>query len=98
MCIRDRLSSRESWAGLTYARKQADVFDPEQFKVKKTSTMQQGTKVTEYYAINFKTESGKIRIADGIKSKKAAKALKKELIERCFQSKQIPQQPLQNAS
>lgn len=79
------LSSRESWMGLTYSRKEAQILEPEQFKAKKTSTMQQGSKVTEFYAINLKSGSDKIRIADGIKSKAAARALRDELVARCFQ-------------
>lgn len=79
------LYSRESWMGLVYTHKQADVTDAAQFNAKLTSSTQTGTKVTEYYVVNFDTGSKRIRLADGIVGKKEAQALVDEIISRVFQ-------------
>ncbi len=79
------LYTRESWMGMVYAHKQSDVLDPAQFEIKKTSSMQSGSKITEYYALSLATGSKPIRISDGIEGKKEAQALADEIIERVFQ-------------
>ena len=83
------LYSRESWMGLAYAHKQGDVLDASQFKSKKTSSTQTGTKVTEYYVVNFDTGSTRIRIADGVEGKKEAHALVDEIVTCVFRNEQL---------
>lgn len=82
------LYTRESWFGLAYARRQGDVLDPHQFKIKNTSSSSTHNKVTEYYAVNFEIDGNTIRIADGIEGKKEALALKDAIVNRSFNEEQ----------
>ncbi len=75
---------RKSWMGVVYAREQADITKPKQFKIKKTSTTKFGNKITEHYALNFEVDSKKSRIAEGIEGKKAAQVLKATIVKRIF--------------
>ena len=71
------LDSTKRWMGCAYSQKQGFVANTGQFKIRKTSANQTGKKYTEYYALDFKDRDIRIRLADRIKGKNAAKALKK---------------------
>lgn len=78
------LHTRVRWFGLVYAKHKGDVLKSDQFDIKETSSTTSGNKSTEYFALNFKSDDKKIRIADGIEGKDAAIALKKSIVDRCF--------------
>lgn len=83
------LYTRESWCKVVYAHRQGDVVDPDQFRIRKTSSSSNGDKLTEYYAVYFESCGKTIRIADGIEGKKEAVALKDAIIECCFSDEQL---------
>ena len=78
------LYTRQSWFGLVYSHLQGELLDAAQFEIKMTSSETSGTKHTEFYVVNFQSDGKKIRVAERIKGRKAAEALKQLIIERCF--------------
>ena len=78
------LKARTSWFGIRYASHESDVREPDQFRIKLTSRSTSGSKVTEYYLLEFAAGDKKIRVADGIEGKQEALALKQAIVERFF--------------
>jgi len=78
------LKTLESWCGMTYKNREGKLIQATQFELKKTSSTQTGSKVTEYFCLNFSSGGETIRIADTIKGRAEAQALKDAIVERCF--------------
>lgn len=83
------LFTQESWFGFVYAKRQADIYGADQFSVKHTSSTTANNRMTEYYAVEFKSDNKKIRIADGIAGKREALALRDAIVTRYFNDEQL---------
>lgn len=79
-----KLYTRVSWCGFACSHQWGDVIDPGQFKARKTSTTSSHNRVTEYYAVEFKSDDKKITIADGMEGRKEAQVLIDSIVDRCF--------------
>jgi len=77
------LFTRTSWFGYIFSHFQEEIFDSEQFRLKRTSSSQAGSKYTEFYAVEFMAHRKSVRIAEQIESKQAAAALKQLIIDTC---------------
>ncbi len=76
------LYTRQSLFGMVYSHQQGELLDAAQLETKMTSSETSGKKHTEFYCVNFQTGGKTIRVAEGIKGRKAAEALKQLIIER----------------
>jgi len=83
------LYTRQSWFGIVYAHRQADVLDAGQFKIVKTSSVQSGSNYTEYYAIKFSHNNKDILLAKDIEGKHSAEVLMNSIIEKCFDQPEL---------
>lgn len=80
-----RMSKIEKrWFGILYSTNTVPIFNSEQFSVKVTSSSQSGSKSTDYLAMYIESEGNKYKVAEGIKGKKVAAALKEKVINSLF--------------
>lgn len=78
------LYTRRKWFGIVLYKREVMLFDPSQFSVKKTSTTTSNKQISEWYKVVVKNNDKYVLIAEAIKGKDVAQALKDNLINKAF--------------
>ncbi len=72
------------WFGLPFSTKKGDLTDATQFSIKQTMSTDDGRDRVEYFDLYTLSGGRKFKVAERIKGRRAANALKEKLIERLF--------------
>ena len=78
------LYTRRKWFGITLYKREVMLFDPSQFSIKQTSSTTSEKELTQWYKVEVNNKDKKVLIAEGIKGKEVAEALKDNIIEEAF--------------
>jgi len=78
------LYTRRKWFGITLYKREVMLFNPSQFSIKQTSSTTSEKELTQWYKVEVNNKDKKVLIAEGIKGKEVAEALKDRIIEEAF--------------
>ena len=76
------LTAKASWFGIRFSKHESQIDSPNQFFIKNSFNSTNSKGRVEYFTINFKSATKRIRIIDGLEGRDNAEALKDELTDR----------------
>ena len=82
------LYMRRKWFGVVLYKREVMLFEPSQFSIKKTSSSQNGSNLTEYYAVKIDNQGSNVLVVEGIKGKEVATEVMRKIIKKAFPSRE----------